>query len=65
MIDSRSSSRCTSGFTAMIDHTDQFFTELDLRLPIARKPAFSEVCNQPILRHVNGDIQAEIDRRNN
>jgi hypothetical protein len=36
MIDSRSSSRCTSDFTAMIDHTDQFFTELNLRLPIAR-----------------------------
>ena len=29
----------------MIDHTDQFSTELDLRLPVARKPAFSEVCN--------------------
>ena len=28
----------------MIDHTDQFSTELDLRLPVARKPAFSEVC---------------------
>lgn len=30
----------------MIDHTDQFPTELDLRLPVARKPAFSEVCSR-------------------